>query len=67
MATLQFAPWRSDIDFSFYSSLVSRKIDYDKLDDAARKLVGRYEIQLSDEPERSVRMQILGDALTAQT
>lgn len=67
MTSLQFAPWRSDIDFSFYSSLASRKIDHDKLDDAARKLVGRYEIQLSDDPERSVRMQILGDALTTQT
>lgn len=66
MSNLQFAPWQSDIDFAFYSSLSSRKIDYDKLDDAARKLVGRYEIQPSDEPERSVRMQVLGDALTAE-
>ena len=64
MSTLQFAPWQSDIDFTFYSSLSSRKIDYDKLDDAARKVVGRYEVNLSDSPERSMRMQLLGDALT---
>lgn len=65
MTTVQFAPWSSNIDLSFYAALTSRKINHDKLDDAARKLVGRYEVRPSDPPERSARMQFHGNAFTA--
>ena len=64
MSGIQFAPWSSDIELSFYAALASLKINYDKLDDAARKVVGRYEIQPNDPPERSTRMQVLGNAFT---
>ena len=64
MAIVQFAPWSSDIDLAFYSALTSRKINHDKLDDAARKLVGRYEVRPFDPPERSARMQFHGNAFT---
>lgn len=64
MATLQFAPWTSDIELAFYASLASLKINHDKLDDSARKILGLYEIRPTDAPERSSRMQILGSALT---
>lgn len=64
MATLQFAPWTSDIELSFYASLASLKINHDKLDDSARKILGLYEVKPTDAPERSSRMQILGSALT---
>ncbi|EKG21124.1 hypothetical protein MPH_01543 [Macrophomina phaseolina MS6] len=64
MATLQFAPWSSDIELAFYSALASLKINHDKLDDSARKILGLYEIRPTDPPERSSRMQIFGSALT---
>ncbi|KAK0660398.1 Ubiquitin-like modifier-activating enzyme atg7 [Lasiodiplodia hormozganensis] len=64
MATVQYAPWSSDIELAFYASLASLKINHDKLDDSARKILGLYEIRPTDTPERSSRMQILGSALT---
>lgn len=66
MATLKFAPWSSDIELSLYTALANLKINHDKLDDAARKIVGRYEVRPSDPPERSARMQIHGNAFTAE-
>ena len=66
MGTVKFAPWSSDIELSFYSALASRKINHDKLDDGARKVLGRYEIRPSDPPERSARMQIHGNAFAAE-
>ena len=63
MSTLQFAPWSSDLDLAFYSALASRKINHDKLDDAARKIVGRYELRATDLPDHSARMQFPGNAL----
>ena len=65
MATLQYAPWSSDVELSFYSVLASQKIDHDKLDSSVHPIVGRYEVRPSDAPERSARMQIHGDAFTA--
>ena len=62
---LQYAPWQSDIELAFYSSLASLKLNYDKLDSAARKVLGIYEINHRDAPERSARMQIRGTALTS--
>jgi ubiquitin-like modifier-activating enzyme ATG7 len=64
MATLQYAPWSSDIDLAFYAALAALKIDKDKLDDSARKVLGLYELRPTDTPERSARMQIHGNALT---
>ncbi|KAI9782667.1 MAG: Autophagy protein 7 [Peltula sp. TS41687] len=62
---LQFAPFASDIELPFYTSLASLKINHDKLDDSARKVLGLYEIRPNDAPESSCRMQILGNALTS--
>ena len=61
---LKFAVFNSDIDLPFYTSLASHKINHDKLDDSARRLLGLYEIRSSDSPEISCRVQIHGNALT---
>ncbi|KAF3492048.1 Atg7p [Arthroderma uncinatum] len=60
---MQYTPFISDIELPFYSSLASLKVDHDKLDDSARKVLGLYEIKPSDRPEESCRMQILGNSL----
>lgn len=66
MATpLQFATFTSEIELPFYSALFASKLDYDKLDDSARGVLGLYEPRLQ-EPDSSCRMQILGNALTSQ-
>lgn len=64
MTTLQFAPWSSDIELQFYAALASLKINHDRLNDSARKVLGLYEVRPGDKPERSSRMQIHGTALT---
>jgi ubiquitin-like modifier-activating enzyme ATG7 len=61
---LQYAPWTSDVELAFYSSLAKLKIEHDMLDSSARKVLGLYEINHKDAPERSNRMQIHGTALT---
>lgn len=63
-AMLKFATFTSDIELPFYTSLASHKINHDKLDDSARRLLGLYEIRSSDSPEASCRLQIHGNALT---
>ncbi|MCJ1352380.1 MAG: Autophagy protein 7 [Icmadophila ericetorum] len=62
---LKFAPFSSDIELPFFTSLASHKINHDKLDDSARRLLGLYELRPSDEPDASCRMQIRGNALTS--
>lgn len=62
---LQYAPWSSDVELGFYSSLANLKINHDMLDSSARKVLGLYEISHRDAPERSTRMQIHGTALTS--
>lgn len=62
--TLKFATFISDIDLSFYTSLASHKINHDKLDDSARRLLGLYEIRPLDNSDISCRLQIHGNALT---
>ncbi|KAI9848430.1 MAG: Autophagy protein 7 [Sclerophora amabilis] len=62
---MQFVPFASDIELPFYTSLASHKINHDKLDDSARKLLGLYEVRPNDGPEASCRMQVLGNALTS--
>ena len=64
MGAIKYAPWSSDIELSFYAALRSLKINHDKLDDAARRILGKYEIRPADSPERSSRIQLLGDAFT---
>jgi ubiquitin-like modifier-activating enzyme ATG7 len=61
---MQYVPFASDIEIPFYASLASHKINHDKLDDSARKLMGLYEIRPADNKEHSCRMQIHGNALT---
>lgn len=63
--TMQYVPFASDIEIPFYASLASHKINHDKLDDSARKVLGLYEIRPSDAKENSCRMQIHGNALTS--
>lgn len=67
MATLlQFATFKSEIELPFYSALFASKLDYDKLDDSARNVLGLYEPRV-EQPESSCKMQILGNALTSQS
>lgn len=61
---LKFATFTSDIELPFYTSLASHKINHDKLDDSARRLLGLYEIRSTDVPEASCRLQVHGNALT---
>ncbi|KIW99222.1 E1-like protein-activating enzyme Gsa7p/Apg7p [Cladophialophora bantiana CBS 173.52] len=61
---MQYVPFASDIEIPFYASLASHKINHDKLDDSARKLLGLYEIRPADNKEHSCRMQIHANALT---
>lgn len=62
---LQFATFTSEIELPFYSALFASKLDYDKLDDSARNVLGLYESRV-EEPQASCKMQILGNALTNQ-
>jgi hypothetical protein len=64
MHKFQFAPWTSDIELPFFAALASLKINYDRLDDSARKVLGLYEIKPTDRPEMSGRLQVQGSALT---
>ena len=61
---LKFATFISDIELPFYTSLASHKINHDKLDDSARRLLGLYEIRPTDLPDTSCRLQVHGNALT---
>ena len=61
---LRYATWISDVELAFYSSLASIKINHDKLDSSARKVLGLYEINPKDDEARSTHMQIHGNALT---
>jgi ubiquitin-like modifier-activating enzyme ATG7 len=65
MATLKFAPWQSDVDIQFYAALAHIKINHDKLDDSARKVLGLYEVRSGDHFSRSMRIQIHPNALTS--
>ncbi|KAF2676558.1 autophagy-related protein 7 [Lentithecium fluviatile CBS 122367] len=65
MANMRFAPWQSDVDVQFYAALAHIKINHDKLDDSARKVLGLYEVRPGDVPARSVRCQIHPNALTS--
>jgi ubiquitin-like modifier-activating enzyme ATG7 len=65
MATLRFAPWQSDVDVQFYAALAHIKINHDKLNDSARKVLGLYEVRPSDHSTRSMRVEIHPNALTS--
>ena len=62
---MQYMPFVSDVELPFYMALASTKINHDKLDDSARKILGRYEIRPTEAPNASCRIQIHGDALTS--
>ena len=57
MASVKYASFESAIELPFYYSLASHKIDYDKLDDSPRRVLGQYA------PWDGQRMQIQGKAL----
>ncbi|KAI1625315.1 autophagy-like protein 7 [Exophiala viscosa] len=61
---MQYVPFASDIEIPFYASLASHKINHDKLDDSARKLLGLYEVRPADAKEHSCRIQVHSNALT---
>ncbi|KAF2846770.1 hypothetical protein T440DRAFT_223301 [Plenodomus tracheiphilus IPT5] len=65
MAALRFAPWQSDVDVQFYAALAHIKINHDRLDDSARKVLGLYEVRSGDHSSRSMRIQIHPNALTS--
>ncbi|KAH7119106.1 autophagy-related protein 7 [Dendryphion nanum] len=65
MTTLKFAPWKSDVDVQFYAALAHIKINHDRLDDSARKVLGLYDVRPADHETRSNRMQIHPNALTS--
>ncbi|KAH8893135.1 ubiquitin-like modifier-activating enzyme atg-7 [Thozetella sp. PMI_491] len=62
---LKFSAFSSEIEMPFYSALFQLKLDYDKLDDSARQIIGLYEPRSHVEPSASTKMQILGSALTS--
>lgn len=63
---LKFAPFGSEIELPFYDNLSQSKIDHDKLDDSARRVLGLYEPRVTSVPDESCKMQILGNALTSE-
>jgi ubiquitin-like modifier-activating enzyme ATG7 len=65
MTSFKYATWQTDVDIQFYASLANIKINHDKLDDSARKVLGLYDVRPGDHPSRSNRMQIHGIALTS--
>ncbi|KAF9882268.1 hypothetical protein CkaCkLH20_00304 [Colletotrichum karsti] len=64
MAAIQYVPFSSEIELPFYAALFSSKLEHDKLDDSARRVLGQY-TPLPAEPAQSCKMTILGNALTA--
>lgn len=66
MAPLRFAALSSEIDLPFYAALATLKINHDKLDDSPRKVLGQYELNGSNNPSTSCRIQIQENALTGE-
>ena len=64
---LKFATFASDVELPFFISLANNKINHDKLDDSARRVLGLYEIRPNDSAEASCRLQIHGNALGADS
>ncbi|KAI9889895.1 MAG: Autophagy protein 7 [Vezdaea aestivalis] len=62
--TMQYAPLNSNIELPFYTALASLKINHDKLDDSARKILGLYETRPAvSGAAGGCDLQILGNAL----
>lgn len=61
---LKFATFGSEIEIPFWTALSQSKIDYDKLDDSARTVLGLYE-PLTTAPGDRCRMRVLGNALNS--
>lgn len=62
---LKFATFASEIELPFYSALFSSKLEHDKLSDSARPVLGLYEPRPGVAADDSVKMQVLGSALTS--
>jgi ubiquitin-like modifier-activating enzyme ATG7 len=65
MSIPTYKPWASDIELAFYATLGNLKIEKDKLDDSARRVLGLYEIRPGEASERSARMQIQHNSLVS--
>ena len=66
MKPLKFAAFSSEIELPFYSALAALKIDHDRLNDSARKVLGKYELRSVEDAIGSCRLQIQGNALSGE-
>lgn len=62
---MKYDSFYSFLELGFYASLAQHKIDYDKLDDSARKLLGLYAPAKVSSARDGARMEIAPNALTA--
>lgn len=62
---MKYDSFYSFVELGFYSALASHKIDYDKLDDSARKLLGLYSPAKVNSTRDGSRMEIAPNALVA--
>ena len=62
---LRFTKLYSDIELPFYTALASHKINHDKLDDSSKPLLGLYEAAPHGQSDGLCRIQIRGNALSA--
>ncbi|KAF8447073.1 autophagy ubiquitin-activating enzyme ApgG [Kalaharituber pfeilii] len=62
---MKYDSFYSFVELGFYSALAAHKIDYDKLDDSARKLLGLYAPAKLNAARDGSRMEIAPNALVA--
>ena len=61
---LKFATLTSSVELPFWAALASQKINKDRLDDSARRILGVYRIPLPGEASASCCLEVHADALT---
>ncbi|RPB29577.1 E1-like protein-activating [Terfezia boudieri ATCC MYA-4762] len=62
---MKYDSFYSFVELGFYTALASHKIDYDKLDDSARKLLGLYSPAKVNSARDGSRLEIAPNALVA--
>ena len=62
---MKYDTFYSFVELGFYSALAAHKVDYDKLDDSARKLLGLYSPAKVTIARDGSRMEIAPNALVA--
>lgn len=62
---MKYDSFYSFVELGFYSALAAHKIDYDKLDDSARKLLGIYSPAKVNITRDGSRMEIAPNSLIA--